>query len=423
LRVEVRAGDEISALKVGVPAAGLEASATLAAPPAETAPRHLHLRISRLRDPESGGAYTARMNDGQSGWRSLGIQLREQDLRELNEGLRVALEEFRRFLGGKIDLEPERRASADYLARLDELARQGNYAFKQIFPDAGDQAYLRAALSRSESGGAAALEIATEDFFLPWEVLYDGYDPAVPPDPERFWGLRYVISRVLMDVRQTAPPVLDFTERPRVSLFADPGLPAVAEREIPFLRGLGQEERIALTEWRQENEAPGAELTEAQRRSRLIQFSATQESEVTHFACHAVAEEHGADSYLRLPRGLRLRIKDMVVEDYVLAGAPFVLLNACGTSVRDPLKTSDFVRRFLLSGGRGVLVTECDVPDDFAAAFVRRLYDRILTGEPLAAALLEVRACFLREHGNPLGLLYSAYLPLEARLNRRPPES
>ena len=418
LRVEVRTAAEVAALKrEGTPAAGLEGSATVPAAPPEPAPRHLHLRIFRAGDPETGRAYRARMSDGRGGWRSLDLRLQEEDLREINRGLRLALEDLRRFLGDAVALDPEARSSPEYRDRLDKLARRGYYAFQQIFAEPADQDYVRAALQAAETGGGAGLEIATQGFFLPWEALCDTYDPAAAPDPRGFWGFRHAISRVLTDVRQSAAPVLECDGPPRVSLFADPELPAVAAEEAPHFQRLSEEGRIALRQW-QEGSAGSQEVTERERRARVVEFS-LQPADVAHFACHAVAAEYGPDSYLRLPDDLRLRLEDMAVERYFLAGEPFVVLNACGTGIRDPLKTSDFVHRFLLCGGRGVLVTECDIPDGFAAAFVRRLYERILAGEPLVAALRAVRAHFLDEHGNPLGLLYSAYLPLEARLLRR----
>ena len=416
LQVEVRPAAELAALKrEGTPVAGLEGSATVPAPPAAPVPRHLHLRIVRAGDPGTGRAFLARMSDGRGGWRAFDLALQAEDLREINRGLRLALEDLRRFLGDRIALAPDERSSPEVLALLDRLARRGNYAFRQIFAADADQEYVRAALRGGEESGGAGLEIATQGFFLPWEALYDTYDPAAPPDPQGFWGFRCAISRVLTDVRQAAPPVLEYDERPRVALFADPELPAVAAEEIPQFRRLSRAGKIALREWPAGSSDATAGATARERRSRLVEFS-RHPADVAHFACHAVAVEYGPDSYLRLPDGLRLHLEDMAVEGYVLAGAPFVVLNACGTGIRDPLKTSDFVHRLQLCGSRGALVAECDVPDGFAAAFAGRLYDRMLAGEPLAGALRAVRLQFLRAQGNPLGLLYSAYLPLEARL-------
>jgi CHAT domain len=421
LRLEVRPRAEVAQLKVtATPVADLEGSATVPAPAAEPAPRHLHLRISRATDPESGRTYSARMSDGRSGWHPLDLKLGEEDLRDLNRGLRLALEDLRRLLGDAVTLGPEERSSEEYRDRLDLLARRGNYAFQQIFPEPADQELVRAALAAAEGGGGG-LEIAAQNFILPWEALYEAYDPAVLADPKGFWGFRFAISRILTDVRQSAPPVLECDARPRISLFADPELPAVAAEEVPNFRRLSQEGRIALREW--PGEAEETDLTTKQQRARLIELSRRNPADVAHFACHAVAADYGPDSFLSLPEGLRLRLEDLAVERFFLAGAPFVVLNACGTGIRDPLKTADFVHRFLLSGSRGVVVTECDVPDGFAAAFVRQLYDRMLAGEPLVAALRAIRERFLVEHGNPLGLLYSAYLSLEARLLSRAPEN
>ena len=91
--------------------------------------------------------------------------------------------------------------------------------------------------------------------------------------------------------------------------------------------------------------------------------------------------------------------------------------------MRDPRKTSDFVRRFMQSGARGVIATECDVPDAFAAAFVRPFYDRVLAGERFGRALLATRRHFLDRYRNPVGLLYAAYMSLDTRLARSETET
>jgi hypothetical protein len=362
--------------------------------------------------PGQGRTYRARASARSStAWRTLDLPCREADLAEINRGLREALEDLRRYLGDRVELPEQEAAAPEYLAAIDALARRGNDAFKRLFPAPEDREYIESSLSRAEGG---ILEVATDACFLPWELLYGPY-ASHNEKIENFWGLRYVVTRILTNVRQRPSPVASVPARPRVAVFANPELPFAIEREMAYFRNLDRECAIQLTAWLDTVEA-GSAATAQDRRSAFFQFCRDHESDVAHFACHAVAEEYSRDSYIELSSDLRVRLEDMSVDDYRLAGDPFVLINACGTSIRDPSKTSDFVRGFLLSAGRGVVATECDVPDLFASVFIQDVYARILKGESVARSLLTARQHFLTTRRNPLGLIYSAYLPIEARL-------
>jgi CHAT domain-containing protein len=187
--------------------------------------------------------------------------------------------------------------------------------------------------------------------------------------------------------------------------------------ETPYFHRLEEEGRIELWDWQREMAAETKAAGEMERRSAFVRFSREHESEVAHFACHAVADpDYGVWSWLELEPGLEVRLADLSAEDYLLGGRPVVVLNACGTGVRDPRRTWDFVREFMVRGGRGALATECDVPDEFAAVFIQRVYDEALKGETFGRALLGARKYFWERYGNPLGLLYAAYVRLETRI-------
>ena len=91
-------------------------------------------------------------------------------------------------------------------------------------------------------------------------------------------------------------------------------------------------------------------------------------------------------------------------------------MNACETGNLNPLYTSYFAKAFLKCGARGVVATECAVPDAFAADFAEQLYTHLLAGEPLGESLLAARRYFLENYHNPSGLLYSMYAPPTIRL-------
>ena len=78
------------------------------------------------------------------------------------------------------------------------------------------------------------ISVSTEDFFLPWELMY----PSSLNDPlsfENFWGYRRIISRVV--VQDTRPgafvsPIILVNSLPDVGLLTD-DLPAVHTLEAP----------------------------------------------------------------------------------------------------------------------------------------------------------------------------------------------
>lgn len=72
--------------------------------------------------------------------------------------------------------------------------------------------------------------------------------------------------------------------------------------------------------------------------------------------------------------------------------------------------TWNMVQILLRQGVRGVVTTECLVPDAVAAAFTRLFYPLLLDGEEIGDALLGARKSLLGSpFCNPLGLLYTLY--------------
>lgn len=149
-----------------------------------------------------------------------------------------------------------------------------------------------------------------------------------------------------------------------------------------------------------------------------VQQFLNNEYDMTHFACHAVfTDESRAESYLKLSDEFRLRFEDMDTFGFQLKGQPLVVLNACATGNLDPLYTSHFAAKLLKATQRGVVATECRIPDAFGADFTEHLYQHYLLSEKqLGQGLLESRRYFLEERGNPTGLAYAMYAPPETQL-------
>lgn len=288
-----------------------------------------------------------------------------------------------------------------YEAALVELARIGIYAFQRIFPDTSSQETIRNALS-----AGTIIQIVSKDFFIPWELLYDG--PLDAPEPGRYyWGMQHIISRtIIQNVRRGAhvSPIVA-SKRPNVGMVTSDRLPYVERQEIPALRKLHQRRLIQLT--------PLRPLSTTQRSAELAELGRFlgQELEIIHFACHAYEQDPIEQSYLFITRDFPISMIDFVVSQYELKNNPFVILNACLTSIINPLYTSSWAEKLWERGARGVLATDFRVPDWFAASFSEVLYRHLLSGMPIGETLLTTRRYFWNEQRNPLGLAYSLYSP------------
>jgi hypothetical protein len=152
--------------------------------------------------------------------------------------------------------------------------------------------------------------------------------------------------------------------------------------------------------------------------------------QVLHFACHCDASADHPENYkIELTRmGMWAREYSVTLgelEDNLgelsLKGStdrkrqPLIFLNACGSANLNPSRFGSFPQFFLDQGYLGFLGTEIAMPDDFAAAFSKGLYERLLQAKTLGEAIHDMRWEMLWKK-NPLGILYSAYADPEIRV-------
>lgn len=320
------------------------------------------------------------------------INLTPDDIKSLNDLLQEALQAVSNTLGKGTVSE----------SSFQELANQGSYAFQRIF--AKDLQRISNAL---QGGTGKVVQIVSDSFFVPWDLLYDG-PLEVGTMIEGFWGTRYCIRRSIEEVENArAYPLLPELEtlRPKVGLIASDRLPYVLSQEIPALRKLHGQKKIELEHLR--------DLSTTQRSAELMELERflKQELHFLHFACHANEGNPLDRSYLSVTKDFSLSMIDFTLKKFDLSYHPFVILNACRTSVMNPLYTSSWARKLWEHGARGVLATDLKVRDDFAAAFSVELYSDLLRGIPIGKALLNARWHFWEKERNPLGLAYALYSP------------
>jgi len=333
------------------------------------------------------------------------IKMSPQDLVALNKQLQEAIGEI-----ASENVEDWMPTPAELEEQLSPLMEVGHHAFKQVFGHHDALAVIQELLTLSTQ---VSIQIASEDFFLPWELIY----PVSLDEPlscEHFWGMNYIISRVIVqEARPGAfvPPVIPVDPHPKLGLLTYCGLPKVVEKEIPFFEKLADDGKIALFKLRA--------LKPEKKREEFKEFKSFWEEalNLAHFACHAFYEDGSPNlSHILLSDEFPITLMDMEVYGLTVNGHPLIIMNACETGNLNPLYTSYFAAAFLKYGARGVVATECAVPDAFAADFAEQLYAHLLAGDPLGESLLTTRRYFLEKYHNPTGLLYSMYAPPSIRL-------
>lgn len=334
------------------------------------------------------------------------IDLSISDLAKINEMLQAAFSNVIRNNDESIEEDINKES-------LIRLAEAGNYAFRRIFSNNEALSAVNDIFLLSKN---ITIEIASENFFLPWELLY----PENLLDDisyQNFWGMNCVISRIIVrNKRQVAfvSPIIHTKSAPSLGLLTYDRLPTVLAREKPFFERLANEGRLQLFHLQSLN------VDQKPKEWLVFQDFWRKNLDFAHFACHAFYEDGSPDkSHILLSDNFPISLVDMEVYGISMSSSPLIIMNACETGNLNPLYTSYFADALLQRGARGVVATECAVPDEFAADFAEQLYHHLFRGQELGVSLLTVRKYFLDKYQNPTGLLYSMYAPSAIRLHRK----
>lgn len=351
------------------------------------------IRITGYRPYEVG------IQIGKSSWSIYRINLSERDVQRQNTRLRKALQAL-------VSTDKDSSQHDKYLRNLAEL---GNSTLKYILPTGN----LRSDVQRVLQGQIYIEIDSVSDFSIPWELLYDG--PLRTIDINGFWGMRHVINRTLTkeNIEEgwlNFDPTIECSNL-RIGLIANSELASVRDEKLNILAQEGEKPVLDL-----QTLTP---LDPEERRKGLELFSDFLKGDFhfAHFACHAHSNGHLKEPsgdfqevYLKIDDDFTITADDLnTVDNFSLAQHPFVILNACSTGSVNPLYTFNWVDTFWKSGARGILATEFEVPDNFAASFSNLFYKRLLNGDCIGDILLSIRKQFWRDRKNPLGLGYSLY--------------
>jgi len=309
-------------------------------------------------------------------------------------------------------------------AALRTLARAGSRLFQQLFlhPAAGADAravgeWLRSYAMDPRPG--LTVQIVADQAPLPWAMLYlgDASDDS-HLDWDNFLGMRHIVEQLplQMSLRTTSSEILS---EPRLavsinvntSIDASMGITLVAEHQKYWTSSAAARAGLSLVSRSTKSEVV-----------RALADGGTGD-QVVYFYCHATAggqTSGGADdAAIIMGKNDTATLADLYVDAPIsvqLAGNPLVFINACESAELSPLFYNGLVPYFMAKGARGVIGTECKTPVLFAIEWADAFFERFLDGAAVGETVLKLRQDFVREHHNPLGLIYAIHCDPDTRI-------
>ncbi len=301
-----------------------------------------------------------------------------------------------------------RDALSALLTRADRgLASRGHAVLNVIFGDFLDR------MPPSDDDALPVLEIRSDSFLLPWELMYDqspgelegaGLGAVVKP----FWGFNKVIAR--QSFRNKPRPGLRrrvIRRPPTIGLVVNEDL-KFARAERQWLRELRDQGSIVLREFELQDGWSDYQFIKA-----MGGFLGAGDVDIFHFACHGnVDVEDSLASCLTIGPRYHYLISYFDMTPRVSMHEPLVFLNACSTGVRFPSHTFDFVRKFWERGAGNVVAIESAVKSRVAESFARNFYSELLSGSPLGKSVGVARRRTIMQGADVadiVALFYSLY--------------
>jgi hypothetical protein len=269
--------------------------------------------------------------------------------------------------------------------------------------------YIEASLPQG-----SVITIATDDVFLPWEILYprdwsggwtDEQKAAHPLEPTAFWGARYAIETVQRGTGSLGGlRKLQLERNPKVSVNLNPtiDIDGVEAGDKPIAVQQAWAARLG-----EQGRLDG--LQADCKAMRQVLQNAANDATLIYLYCHGNAANPfgGKDELLQLAEGCGLKPRDLQGETTYRA-APIVFLNSCQSGAHSPMAFSTFLKEFRRRGALGMIATSHAIPIVFGAHFGAEVVDCYLRRSgSLAVAMLGLRRRHLLERGNPVPLFYS----------------
>lgn len=300
---------------------------------------------------------------------------------------------------------------------LAKLAKQGYLLYNKLFNSPSSTAEVKKLgkeLKQLSQKNTLKIDISSEQFVLPWTLLYDGERPKEDGSNvsiDNFWGFKHQIA-YLPEFKTQSLVSIDYVITPSdqfdLSFVCNNAIDGQMQRPL-----VADQSKFLKT-------LTGVQVNEYPTRDDL--YALLTDTSVTpdliYFYCHAVSNLPGekggvAGSKLVLTDGAAtlddLNFAAPLDED-PLSSSPLVFLNCCQSAELSPFLYDGIVPYLLAKGARGVLGTEVDTPAVFAAEFAKEFLTRFLAGGVSLGDLLhQMRREYALGKNNVMGLVYSLY--------------
>jgi hypothetical protein len=296
--------------------------------------------------------------------------------------------------------------------------------FQQLFlhPAAGADAMAIGEWLRGYAmnpGLRLTVQIVADHAPLPWAMLYLGdASEGAELDWNNFLGMRHIVEQLPLqtslgtrDNEILSKPNLAVSVNVNTSIDTSMGITLVAEHQ---------------KYWTDTATArAGLKLISRSTKSEVVHALASGDTgdQVLYFYCHATAGGHNSRdpdaAAIIMGKNDAATVADLNIDAPTttqLAGNPLVFINACESAELSPLFYNGFVPYFMAKGARGVIGTECKTPVLFAIKWANAFFEQFLDGAAVGETVLKLRQYFLREHGNPLGLIYAIHCDADTRI-------
>jgi hypothetical protein len=319
----------------------------------------------------------------------------------------------------RVDIPAEAQDTA-----LRTLARAGSRLFQQLFlhPAAGADARVVGEWLRGFAMNPdlrLTVQVVADHAPLPWAMLYlgDASDGAVL-DWNNFLGMRHIVEQLPLQM-SLATVDNEILSTPRLSVSVNVNTSIDAAQGVTLVAGHQKYWADAAEAW------SGLTLVPRSTTSEVVRALADGHTgdQVVYFYCHATAGDQvnsdPDDAAIIMGTGDSVTVADLNLDaptTVLLPGSPLVFINACESADLSPLFYNGFVPYFMAKGARGVIGTECKTPMLFAIEWANAFFDRFLEGAPVGETVLDLRQDFLRQHGNPLGLIYAVHCDADTRV-------
>lgn len=310
--------------------------------------------------------------------------------------------------------------SAKFCAIAASLAVAGSRLFVLLFERSSDRSLkeVAARLKQIVRTGECAFTVDSQDFHIPWGMLYTHPSPndALLPDgsnfePSGFWGYQHIIEQFtnkhqVTDKLTAADGKLKFGAAIHEHIDKRFKVKCVAQHKH-FIDA--NKKRLRYVKWTTKAEV-GKALAASPFDHRIL-----------YFLCHAQGAGTGDHPNL-LPPTIELTdavpidasdLKVWLEKDFV-DNQPLVFLNACQAGHVTTLlyRQFTFAAEFLAKGAACVVGPQIEIPAVFAGEYGRRFFNELLqpgqTSPQVGRTIRKLNQQFWKEN-NPLGLVYSLY--------------